>query len=314
MITVKKYSDEHRNIWNEFCKNAKNSLFMFQREYMEYHKNRFKDHSLLFYDNDELIAVLPISQNGNIFISHGGLTYGGFITGEKIKQHSMNECFDVLFSYCKDNNINKVIYKTIPHIFHKNPAEEELYALFIKKADVLKIEPSTVLDLKNPFRMPKGRKSQISRAKREGVVVEKTVCKEDYINFIDLENKILKEIHNTTAVHTAEEIYYLHTNFPENIHLYTAKLNDEIIAGSIVYEYDQVIHTQYLAANEEARKIGALDLTIFNIISEYKESKEYLDFGISSENGGLILNEGLISQKEGFGGRTNVYKTFELVF
>lgn len=312
MITLKKYVDEDKLIWNEFCKKAKNSLFMFERDYMEYHKDRFEDNSLLFYDDDELIALLPMSKKESSLISHGGLTYGGFITGEKIKQHSMNDCFTTLIEYCKENAINKVIYKTIPHVFHNSPAEEDRYSLFTNNAQILKIEPSTVVDLNNPFKMPKGRKSQISRAKREGIVVEKSISKEDYESFIALENEVLSTHHNTKAVHTADELYYLHTKFPENIHLYIAKLNDEVIAGSVVYEYDNVIHTQYMAANDEARRLGALDLTIATIIEEYKNSKEYFDFGISTENGGMFLNEGLISQKEGFGGRTNVYETYIL--
>ena len=39
---------------------------------------------------------------------------------------------------------------------------------------------------------------------------------------------------------------------------------------------------------------------------------KYIDFGKSTEGNGSILNEGLISQKEGFGGRTFVYQTWSI--
>lgn len=160
--------------------------------------------------------------------------------------------------------------------------------------------------------MPKGRKAQVSRAKREGCVIEEKTDYESYAQFIDLENKVLLEHHNTKAVHTAEEINLLHDNFPENIRLYAAMKDDMMIAGTIVFEYGQVVHTQYMAANEEARQIGALDLAVSTVIEKYRNNKKWLDFGISTEEGGRILNEGLIAQKEGFGGRTNVYEMWKI--
>ena len=202
-----------------------------------------------------------------------------------------------------------ILYKTIPYIYHKQPAQEDIYSLFLNGATVAKIEPSTVINLNEPLKMPKGRKAQVGRARREGVeIVEST----DFDTFIDLENRVLSERHNLKAVHTGAELSLLHNRFPEQIKLYAAMYKGEMIAGTVVFIYDTVVHTQYLAANEEAREIGALDFAVATVIEKYKDSKNYLDFGISSERNGKILNEGLISQKEGFGGRTVVYQTFEM--
>ena len=303
------YTQEKENEWNEFVKNAKNSLFMFNRSFMEYHKDRFTDNSLLFYDEEELVALLPASIKENRLYSHGGLTYGGFITNTKMKQHHMNECFECLKEYMQQNKIESILYKTIPYIYHKQGAQEDIYSLFVNGAAIEKIEPATVINLKDPLKMPKGRKAQVSRAKREGVeIVEST----DFNTFIELENSVLSEHHNTKAVHTGEELELLHNRFPENIKLYASMYKGKMIAGTVLFIYDTVVHTQYLAANEEAREIGALDYVVASVIEKYKETKAYLDFGISSEEGGKVLNEGLIFQKEGFGGRTIVYQTFSM--
>lgn len=309
MITIKPYLSENKAIWNEFIENSKNGIFMFNRNFMEYHSDRFIDNSLMFFDNDNLIAVLPMNIRDKVLYSHQGLTYGGFITDEKMKQHKMLECFEALKQYMQANNIEKLIYKIIPHIYHKTPAEEDLYALFKNDAKLLKLEPSTTIYLKNPCKMPKGRKAQISRAKREGVEIQES---KDFKTFIDLENKILAEYHDTKAVHTAEELELLHFRFPEQIKLYIASLNNEVIAGTLIFEYENVVHTQYMASNKISREIGGLDLLIKTLIDKYQNTKMYFDFGISTENNGQFLNEGLISQKEGFGGRTTVYQTFEL--
>lgn len=309
MINVEQYSFDRKNEWNTFLEKSKNGIFMFNRNFMEYHSDRFTDNSLMFYDVNDLIAILPMNIRDKVLYSHQGLTYGGFITDEKMKQHKMLECFEALKQYMQANDIEKLVYKTIPHIYHKTPAEEDLYALFKNDAKLLKLEPSTTIYLKNPCKMPKGRKAQISRAKREGVKIQES---KDFKTFIDLENKILAEYHDTKAVHTAEELELLHSKFSEQIRLYTASLNDEMIAGTLIFEYENAVHTQYMVSNKISREIGGLDLLIKTLIDKYQNTKMYFDFGISTENNGQFLNKGLISQKEGFGGRTTVYQTLEL--
>ena len=305
---VKKYTDSDRELWNNFLTNSKNGIFMFNRSFMEYHKDRFTDNSLLFYDDDKLVAIFPASIKEGILSSHGGLTYGGFITGNDMKQHHMNDCFTALKEYASSNGIKEIIYKHIPHIYHKQPAEEDIYSLYFNNAEILKIEASTVVDFRNPLKMPKGRKAQVGRARREGVIIQES---DDFETFISLENQVL-ERHETKAVHTPNELKLLKSFFPENIKLLTAFYQDKMIAGTVLFIYDNVIHTQYMAASELAREIGALDLTIATVIETFKDSKKWLDFGISTEDAGRFLNEGLISQKEGFGGRTNIYQTWKI--
>ncbi len=190
MIKVVEYSLEKKEEWDGFNHKSKNYLFMFDRNYMDYHSNRFEDHSLMFYREDDLIALLPMNKKDNQLISHGGLTYGGFITNEKMKQHTMNECFDALLEHARNNDISQITYKVIPHIYHAQPAEEDIYSLFINNASVLKVEASTTLNLSAPLKMPKGRKAQISRAKREGVTVVELTEDESFKAFIGLENSV----------------------------------------------------------------------------------------------------------------------------
>ncbi len=312
MIIVRRYNTDDIETWNKYNKESKNSLFMFDRNYMDYHKDRYEDHSLIFYDDNELIALLPACQRDDILLSHGGLTFGGFISGSKMKQHTMNDCFKALVDYARLAGIHSIRYKCIPHIYHSYPAEEDKYALYANGAKLITIDASTYINLKKPLKMPKGRKAQISRARREKVEIEVLDDADSYRVFIDLENEVLKTRHGTQAVHSAKEMKMLHDRFPESIHLFAAKKDGSIIAGTIVFVYDQVVHTQYMAANDEARQIGALDLTISTVIEHFKDSKSWLDFGISTEHNRIYLNEGLIAQKEGFGGRTGVYEIWEM--
>ena len=309
---IVRYAPINKEEWDHFCRNAKNPVFMFQRDYMDYHKDRFKDHSLMFYYKNKLIALLPANEIENQLQSHGGLTYGGFIVGNEIKQHTMNDCINELIEYCKKNGIQKVLYKTVPHILHIQPCEEDLYSLFLFAGKVVKIEPTTVISLDSPLKMTKGRRAGISRAKREGIEIKELTSEESFDEFISLENEVLSDRHNTKAVHTGSELKLLRDHFPDNIHLICGFIQDRMIAGMVLFEYENTVHTQYLATSAEGRMIGGLDAVIHYVITRFSGNKKWLDFGISTENNGLYLNEGLVSQKESFGGRTNIYLTWEI--
>ncbi|EEV5110342.1 GNAT family N-acetyltransferase, partial [Campylobacter jejuni] len=299
-MKIKKYNLNSKDIWNNFNKDAKNGLFMFDRNYMDYHSDRFMDNSLMFYEDEKLIALLPCNVVENILYSHQGLTFGGFIVDENMKQGKMLECFEVLKEYMKENNFKKLIYKSIPYIYHKIPAQEDLYALFRNKAELFRVDCSTTIDLQNVLKMSDLRKRCIKKAQKNKVEITSS---EDFNIFLILLNSVLQKQHGVNAVHSVEELKLLYSRFPQNIKLFVAKFNGEIIAATLVFIYENLVHTQYLAANEKAREIGALDLLIKTLMDEFAKSKKYFDFGISTENGGEFLNHGLISQKEGFGGR-----------
>ena len=311
-MDIIKYTSDKKGEWDAFVKEAKNSLFMFERDFCEYHSDRFTDSSFMFYEEDKLMALLPANVKGDTLFSHGGLTYGGFLLKNDAKQHTVIDALAALKTYMEENGLKKLVYKCIPHVYHLQPAEEDEYALFAAGAKLSAMGVSTAVDLKCPIKMPKGRKAQISRAKREGVVIEKRNDIESFREFIGLENEVLTTRHNVRAVHTPEELHLLYSRFPENIALYAAVKDGKIIAGCVCFIYKETVHVQYMAADEEARRIGALDLAVSTVMDEFRESHRWLDFGISTEDGGKYLNEGLVSQKEGFGGRTNVYRIWEL--
>ena len=83
--TVKIYQDSDYNQWNTFVALAKNATFLFHRDFMEYHKDRFEDYSLIVLDGERWVAVLPANIEEAKVFSHQGLTYGGLVYGEKIK-------------------------------------------------------------------------------------------------------------------------------------------------------------------------------------------------------------------------------------
>lgn len=308
MIKIVKYSSDKRSIWNSFLSATTSPMFMFNRDFMEYHSDRFLDNSLMFYDDEELVALLPANIHNKQLCSHGGLTYGGFFVTTAIKQHTMNDCVSQLTNYLQENSITNFIYKSVPYIYNEIPSDQYMWPMLRSGFKLYRTDVSSVIDLQHQLKMPKGRKAQISRAKREGVIITES---EDFISFIDLENSVLSAHHGVRAVHTGLELKLLKSRFPENIKLFVAIHKQKMIAGVLLFIYQNVVHTQYMAADETAREIGGLDLIIKTLIDKYAESKRWFDFGISTEHGGEVFNEGLCAQKEGFGARTIAYNFYE---
>jgi CelD/BcsL family acetyltransferase involved in cellulose biosynthesis len=105
----------------------------------------------------------------------------------------------------------------------------------------------------------------------------------------------------------------LQGRFPDNISLHTATLDGELLAGVVMYLSQPVAHCQYIGASPAGKESKALTLLFEHLIAKYQQAGyRYFDFGISNENHGLYLNEGLVRQKSRLGGRGIVYNTFQI--
>ena len=134
-IKVKKYLPEYKLKWDNFIDSSKNATFLFKRDFIEYHKLRFVDYSLMIFEDDELLAVLPANlENEFTVISHAGLTYGGLVINGDIKLNRYLSIFNELLLFLKGNNISILKYKAIPIFYTNLPAQEEEYAMFLLKA------------------------------------------------------------------------------------------------------------------------------------------------------------------------------------
>ncbi len=308
---IKRYNGENdQKEWDLFVKNSKQGTFLLERSYMDYHSDRFHDHSLMIYKNDKLYAILPGNEADHTFYSHQGLTYGGLITNSKATADDVCKVFAQINQYLKQQGFQKVIYKSVPRIYHQLPAEEDLYALFKEcHAQICARNISAVIDLQHPLKWYNIRKQGAKKATSQGIRIEYS---EDYNNFWELLSTNLMQTYHAQPVHTLEEIRMLHERFPENIKLYVALQEDgKMLGGTLLYITPQVVHTQYISASEEGKQKHALDALFLRLIQhEYKDCL-FFDFGTSNEDGGKILNTSLIYQKEGFGGRGVVYDTYE---
>lgn len=308
MITVKLYSTENKQEWNEFLITAKNGTFMLNRNYMDYHSDRFDDFSLMFYEDNKLVAIMPASKHSEEIRSHGGLTYGGIITNKKMTAQRMLDIFEALKEFLILNKIKKLLYKRVPAIYFNYPSDEDLYALFVNDANLIRRDISTTIDLTNKIDFNERRKRNIKKAIKNNLIFRES---NEYDTFINILRQVLETQHNTKPVHTADEIRSLAEKFPDNIKFYASYLEDKMQAGVVIFETPLVAHAQYIVNSDEGKSIGALDFVFDKLINDIYKDKRYFDFGNSNENAGRYLNVGLIGQKQEFGGRAIVYDFYE---
>ena len=308
-ITIENYKSDLKVHWNAFVSKAKNGLFLFSRDYMDYHSDRFVDNSLMFSLNGQLIAVMPANIDNGVLFSHAGLTFGGIISDVTVKIPIMLKIFRSLIRYCKKLSVKRILYKAIPYIYHSSPAEEDLYALFTFNARLIARNVSSCIYLPEPRKFANNRKDNIRKAMKNGIIVKES---SDFESFMKIEQETLIERHGVKPVHSVEEIKLLAQRFPDNIKLFASYKDDLMVAGIIIYESRNVAHMQYASNPKEGRNIGAQDIIEDYLINEYYKKKKYFDFGISTENQGQMLNLGLIRRKENFGASAVVYDQYQL--
>lgn len=309
MFEIKRYTDADKAEWNEFVNNSRQGTFLFNRDYMDYHRYRFEDHSLMIYNNGKLFALLPANIDGDTLWSHQGLTYGGLLTNDHATAVDVINIFTTMNAWLKEQGLTRVIYKPMPWIYQRQPSEEDLYALMQTcGAKLIVRNISSTIALENPVKVRRDRRYKANKAVRNGVTVKKDITALPAFWKV-LEDNLL-EMHHVRPVHTLKEITFLIEKFPDNIFLYTAEYKGEVVGGTLIFVTPQVVHTQYISASEKGKELHALDLTFREVMEDYKNSK-YFDFGISNEEHGKVLNHGLIFQKEGFGGRGVCYDWYE---
>jgi hypothetical protein len=311
MVTVEQYTEDKEPEWNAFLDGAKNSTFLFHRDYMGYHADRFNDHSLMLYEDGKLRALLPADlRSDGVVVSHGGLTYGGFVFCRDVHLVTALGFIRSALAYLQGEGILLLKYKALPSFYRSTPSEEVDYALFLLGARLYRRDATLTIDLHNLPPFAKGRKYEISKARRAGIVVEETRDFGPFWSEALVPN--LMEQHGLAPVHTVEEISLLASRFPYNIRQFCAYAGGALAAGVTMYETEDVAHSQYIGLNDAARRTGALSFLMAHLILEVYTDKRYFDIGVSTEKDGRWLNAGLVAWKEGLRGRCFCHDFYEI--
>ena len=309
-FTIELYRDAHYRQWNDFIALAKNATFLFHRDFMDYHKDRFSDFSLMVFDGQQLVAVMPANRVEENVFSHQGLTYGGLVYREKMKLAEVIVIFQKLLQFLESESVEKLHIKMMPPIYPDKPSDDLAYALFLADAKLVRRDALAVLDLSKTYKFSKDRKQCIRRGVTAGLEVREDHDFKTFWNGILIPN--LQQKHGVSPVHSLAEIEKLHQSFPENIRHFNVYHDGKIVAGTTVFVTKNVAHPQYISGQQDKNALGSLDYLYHYLITDVFKDVRFFDFGISNEQQGRKLNAGLVFWKESFGTGTVVQDFYQV--
>ncbi|WP_281847698.1 GNAT family N-acetyltransferase [Olleya namhaensis] len=269
---------------------------------MEYHNDRFNDFSLLVFKDEKLVAILPANRVEDCVYSHQGLTYGGLVFKENLKLNSVLLIYKALLKFLNEAKISELQLKILPSIYNTLPNDEQSYIMFLLNAKLNRRDALSVIDYRQVLKFSKDRLEGVKRGKKHGLVIKEVGSFESFWSTVLEPN--LNEKHNVKPVHSLAEITVLKTNFGKQIRQFNVYQNNQIVAGTTIFESKYVAHSQYISGNNQKNELGSLDFLHHYLITSVFNNKRFFDFGVSNVNNGRQVNQGLQYWKEGFGART----------
>lgn len=296
MMQVIKYNNEHKAEWDAFVKQSDNFSFLFYRDYMEYHSDRFSDLSLMLYEKGKLKSLLPGNRANGIFYSHQGLTFGGMIHEPHFTYEKASLCLDHFTSFLNGEGLTQMILKSQPFFYTCSLNHIQDYLFNHRQLQQQKQDIGAFIHCAN-HEFPKS-----SIEKRKLRLADFYVGEDSSLDeFWAVLEENLNQQHGSKPVHTLKEIKSLAKLFPDNIKLFTIRnaVTNNIDAGTLLFDNGSVVKMQYIATSDSGRTNRAIHAMYYLFISQYKKTKKYIDMGTCMTED--HVNTSLLYLKQRFG-------------
>lgn len=300
-MRVEVYNREsHRDLWEGFVgSRARNAHFMHSRDYLEYHEDRFVDHSLLLFDGKKVAGVLPANRNDSVLVSHGGLSFGGLLVSDKFRLKQWMEAFVAIGEHMREAGLTELDYRATPIWQHDVPGEEDVYLIESAGAQPEGLA-SAICRMDGEFL---GNATRRNEARCDVVVDRDETARGE---LMDLIAETLQRRHETAPVHTREEMDTLAGRFPDGIRCYTARAGEELVGGVVLFCTAAAVKLQYVGYSD-SQAMSAIYAHLFGL-EEF--TGRWFDFGTSMAGG--VIDPGLFAYKESLGGRLASLRRYKL--
>lgn len=313
-----RYTEEYNKVWEEWVESSNCGVFLHTRKFLNYHKNRFEDHSLIFKNKNSVIAIMPMARESlsSCMVSHPGITYGGLIYKTRIKLDDIDEIFKLIIEYCRKLGFKKFIYKPIPYHIQRYPEQLDIFYLYKYGASIYSKEIWNTINLNYQRKLSKGRKWGFNKGIKNKLTIKASSSVKDLKQFHNILSENLVKRHKTKPVHSINEFIELSTKFKNHINL--KLVMDEfnrILGGCWIFNLNNnCVHSQYIACNKLGMELNALDYLLESIIKECTTNNiNNFSFGSSTEKNSEILNQGLFDFKNGFGIGNSLINTYKIM-
>lgn len=317
MFTFVQYKEEYEKVWDDFIDSSCNGTFLSARRFLNYHKTRFVDASILIYNEKKnLAAVCPACEaeidGKRTFFSHRGSTFGGLIVDEKhYEAKYVITMLEELCAYVKELGFEQMYMKQTTDIFALRESGLFHYA-YVYKGFTAYPELSTYVDFSQYkenviSNFAQGKRTNVHNCEKAGLTWRELTTKDEIADFYDILCENLQK-YDTKPVHSLEELYELkYERLSEECGFYGIfSPENEMLAGSMMFYFDRAgtAHTQYLAARQAYNKLSPMSYMYYAMIMEMmKKGYKKLSWGTATEDLGRFLNMGLVTSKEDYGSR-----------
>lgn len=310
MINIEQFSPGMTSQWDSFVDQNNHESILLHRSYMDYHSDRFQDHSLLAFQGGNILAILPANLEEECLISHQGLTFGGIIFAANLKPSHALQVLAEFLKYLCNKNIKYLVYKQPPCIYSKTSREELEYAFFLMNLSPYRVDTALTIDYSARLPVQQRRMRAVKKAIKSNVLIEEDSEFNSFWDEVLIPNLATK--YRVRPVHSLNEITRLAAANKGKIRQFNAYIDSAIVAGVTIFETNTVAHAQYISSTDHGRKSGAIDLLFYHLIEDVFSDKMYFNFGIANENEGKLVNKGLWQWKEGFGSSIFAHKFYKI--
>ena len=321
-LNVRLYTPSEKQKWDKFVlKESVNGTVLQSKRFLDYHRERFHDCSLILEKGTTMVGVVPaclIEQDGKrIFSSHKGSTFGGIVIGKPFYNiENVEAIMDALEAYFVEQNYDEVWIKCTSDIFAYENSNLLQYYLF-QRGFFSFDEMSCYVDFQEYkeeiiTNFSSGRRRDYNYSLKAGLTFRRICSDAEIKEFYDILCANLVK-HHAKPVHSYEELLWFRVEIlSEEAEFYGVFQEQQMIAGSMVFNFNNLtLHTQYLAADQTMLKCYPMNYLNASLITLARERGfRYMSFGTSNEDNGKVLNKSLAQFKEGFGTKYGLNRTF----
>lgn len=289
-----------QDLWNEFVLNSDPSSFLFNRNFMDYHSDRFEDYSLLIYKSFKLIAVCPAHKTKDALLSHRGLTYGGVLFDPSIKTECIEWVFLKIQEFLRTQGFKTFEVKAAPHFYGLKTHLKSLEYLR-SSAQLQKTEKVFAIDYREPLSLHKTKLKHYRKNHDKDFEIREETDFSVFWNEVLIPRLEIK--HGVKPVHSLDEIGLLKRRFPDQIRQFNLWFEDTILAGITIFDKGRVVKSQYGATTPIGQKYRALEYLFIELIYQFKsEKRQFFSMGTASDSKFKEgYNPGLVRQKQELG-------------
>jgi hypothetical protein len=311
-VQVRCYRGDQAGIWKDFLATSNNSTLFHDLDFLSYHpEGKFECHHLLFYQNDDLVALLPAaivekSVGKPFLMSPYGASVGGLVLPPRMKVALMLEIIRALQSYASESKLAGIQFRLAPSSYLREPGDLSTFALQLSGFTLDHSSLVFMLPLCRPadelvnqlFSATK--RNNVRSSLKQGIHPREVgIEKLDEFYEILVENNSL---HEATPTHSKDDLAHLFRLVPQKVRLFMGQHEGREIAGILLFEInDRVATTFYICERQSHKqKIFSPAVLIAHLVKQMaEEGFRYLDLGPSISD--THCNSGAVFFKESLG-------------